>query len=207
MSTRTEDQRPTADHAGTAPPAPPPDQHTHRPARDAQAEDRHAVRTPDRELYRELARQLRGVGVVNREIARRLPPDCPPASAGVLTVLRRHGEMRVSRLTELLGIDLSVASRHVAHVHEHGWIERLPDPHDGRSRLLRLTESGESRLDELSELTTETLREFLADWTAEDVTALSSLLDRLGTAFGDCRSSRGSPGASATLPDPRNRRP
>ncbi|MDT0380168.1 MarR family transcriptional regulator [Streptomyces sp. DSM 42041] len=159
---------------------------------------------PDLRHYRELARQLRSVGVVNRELARRLPHDCPPASAGLLTLLRRHGEMRMSRLTELLGIDLSVTSRHVAHAADRGWIERLPDPHDGRSRLLRLTHSGESRLDELSELATETMREFLGDWSAEDVATLSSLLERLGRTFGDCRARGGHsppPGTDAA-PDP-----
>lgn len=194
MSTRLEDQLDDQRPADDAP----------APTTPQAAEAAVPPSAPDRGHYRELARQLRGVGVVNREIARRLPHDCPPASAGLLTLLRRHGEMRMSRLTELLGIDLSVTSRHVAHAHERGWIERLPDPHDGRSRLLRLTASGERQLDELSELTTETLREFLADWTTEDVTALGSLLDRLGTAFGDCRAARGgSPGTSPTTPAPR----
>jgi DNA-binding MarR family transcriptional regulator len=159
---------------------------------------------PDRRHYRELARQLRSVGVVNRELARRLPHDCPPASAGLLTLLRRHGEMRMSRLTELLGIDLSVTSRHVAHAAERGWIERLPDPHDGRSRLLRLTENGEHRLDELSDLATETMREFLGDWTAEEVATLSTLLERLGQTFGDCRArgAHGPPPGTDVASDP-----
>ncbi|MCF6526526.1 MarR family winged helix-turn-helix transcriptional regulator [Streptomyces sp. JJ36] len=137
--------------------------------------------------YRELARQLRAVGVVNRELARRLPADCPPASAGLLTLLRRHGAMRMSQLTELLAIDLSVTSRHVAHAVERGWIERLPDPHDGRSRLLRLTGSGERLLDELSELATESLAEHLSGWTADDVATLNRLLERLIADFGECR--------------------
>lgn len=146
---------------------------------------------PDRNHYRELTRRLRSVAVVNRELARRLPPDCPPASAGLLALLRRHGETRMSRLTELLAIDLSVTSRHVAHAEERGWVERLPDPDDGRSRLLRLTASGERQLEELSDLSTGALQELLTDWTVEDVTTLSSLLDRLATDFGDCRTRGG----------------
>lgn len=147
--------------------------------------------------FRELARQLRSVGAVNRELARRLPSGCPPASAGLLTLLRTHGEMRMSGLTELLGIDLSVTSRHVAHAAERGWIERLPDPYDGRSRLLRLTGQGERQLDQLSGLATETLQRHLAHWSEEDITALGALLDRLRTDFGDCRArgTRPAPGA------------
>ncbi len=60
----------------------------------------------------------------------------------MLTLLDRYGETRMSRLGELLAIDMSVTSRHVAHIAERGWIEREPDPQDKRSRLLRLTPSG-----------------------------------------------------------------
>ncbi|AXK36419.1 MarR family transcriptional regulator [Streptomyces armeniacus] len=139
--------------------------------------------TAGRAEFRELARQLRSVNAVNRELARHLPSDCPPASAGLLSLLRRHGEIRMSELTELLGIDMSVTSRHVAHATERGWIERHPDPHDGRSRLLRLTESGDRQLDDLSERATDTLAHRLYDWPDDDIAALNALLDRLRTSF------------------------
>ena len=93
----------------------------------------------DREQCAELAHQLRGAFAVTREIARRMPPQTPLTAVAVLSALDRHGELRSSDLTELLAVDLSVTSRHVAHGVERGWIERAPDPYDGRSRLLRLT--------------------------------------------------------------------
>lgn len=137
--------------------------------------------------YEELARQLSAIGAVKREMGRILPQDCPPASAGVLTLLDRHGEMRMSQLAELLAIDMSVTSRHVAHVAERGWIERKPDPADKRSRLLRLTPSGKDLLRELSERYTHTLARYLDDWSDSDVGHLVELLTRLRTSFGDCR--------------------
>ncbi|ARF56521.1 MarR family winged helix-turn-helix transcriptional regulator [Streptomyces gilvosporeus] len=141
-----------------------------------------------RSHYEELARQLSAIGAVKREMGRMLPQDCPPASAGVLTLLERHGEMRMSQLAELLAIDMSVTSRHVAHVCERGWVERKPDPADKRSRLLRLTPSGTELLAELSERYTQTLARYLDDWTDTDVGHLVELLARLRTSFGDCRS-------------------
>ncbi|GAA3300959.1 hypothetical protein GCM10020295_43040 [Streptomyces cinereospinus] len=93
----------------------------------------------ERAQYEELARQFSAFGAVKREMGRALPPDCPSGSAAVLTLLGRHGDMRMSRLAELLSVDMSVTSRHVAHVAERGWIERSPDPADKRSRILRLT--------------------------------------------------------------------
>jgi DNA-binding MarR family transcriptional regulator len=138
--------------------------------------------------YEELARQLSAIGAVKRELGRILPHDCPPASAGVLTLLDRYGEMRMSRLAELLAIDMSVTSRHVAHAAERGWLEREPDPLDKRSRLLRLTPAGRQLLADLSERYTESLARYLDDWSDADVGRLNELLARLRTSFGDCRS-------------------
>jgi hypothetical protein len=78
----------------------------------------------ERSQYEELARQLSAFGAVKRGLARNLPHECQAGSAAVLTLLHHHGEMRMSRLAELLAIDMSVTSRHVAHLAERGWIDR-----------------------------------------------------------------------------------
>ncbi|MFD9097948.1 MarR family winged helix-turn-helix transcriptional regulator [Streptomyces collinus] len=142
----------------------------------------------ERAQYEELARQLSAVGAVKRDMGRILPPDCPTGSAAVLTLLGRHGDMRMSKLAELLSVDMSVTSRHVAHVAARGWIERHPDPADKRSRILRLTPAGLEQLDELSLRTTHLLAERLSDWTDDEVGQLIRLMTRLRDSFGDCRS-------------------
>ncbi|MET8679067.1 MarR family transcriptional regulator [Streptomyces sp. NPDC004647] len=138
--------------------------------------------------YEELARQLSDFGAVKRDLARTLPHECPAGSTAVLTLLHRHGEMRMSRLAELLAIDMSVTSRHVAHAVERGWIDRLPDPLDKRSRLLRLNPSGERLLREISDRYVARLAGALGDWSDEEVGQLNTLLARLRDSFGDCRS-------------------
>ncbi|TWV37762.1 MarR family transcriptional regulator [Streptomyces misionensis] len=137
--------------------------------------------------FEELARQLSAVGAVKRDLVRVLPTDCPGGSAAVLTLLGRHGDMRMSKLAELLAVDLSVTSRHVAHVAARGWIERHPDPADKRSRILRLTPAGLEQLDELSQRTSQLLAERLSDWTDDEVGQLIGLMTRLRSSFGDCR--------------------
>ncbi|MFJ8539152.1 MarR family winged helix-turn-helix transcriptional regulator [Streptomyces sp. NPDC093591] len=137
--------------------------------------------------YEELVRQFSAFGAVKREIGRTLPSDCSSGSAAVLTLLARHGEMRMSKLAELLAVDMSVTSRHVAHVAERGWIERSPDPADKRSRILRLTPAGEGRVREMSRRTTQLLAERLSDWTDHDVAELTRLMARLRASFDDCR--------------------
>ncbi|MEW2518809.1 MarR family winged helix-turn-helix transcriptional regulator [Actinacidiphila alni] len=141
----------------------------------------------DREQCVELAHQLRATFVVSREISRGMPPQTPLTAVMVLGVLDRHGELRMSRLAELLDVDMSVTSRHVAFGVEHGWIDRAPDPLDRRSRLLRLTERGAATLRASSDRAAAVVADHLADWPDADVARLSELLARLRVSFGDCR--------------------
>ena len=74
-----------------------------------------------------------------------------------------------------------------ARMAERGWLERSPDPADKRSRILRLTPAGRTRLDELFRRTTQLLAERLADWSDDEVGRLTQLMTRLRDSFGDCR--------------------
>ncbi|MFE7170111.1 MarR family winged helix-turn-helix transcriptional regulator [Streptomyces sp. NPDC057616] len=141
----------------------------------------------ERTQYEELIRQFSAFGAVKRELGRILPSDCPSGSAAVLTLLGRYGDMRMSKLAELLAVDMSVTSRHVAHLADRGWIDRSPDPADKRSRIVHLTPAGLARLEELSERTTQLLAERLADWSDEEVAQLTRLMTRLRASFDDCR--------------------
>ncbi|MEV0090636.1 MarR family transcriptional regulator [Streptomyces sp. NPDC050738] len=139
--------------------------------------------------YEELARQLSAIGAVKRGLARILPAQCPSGSAAVLTLISRHGEMRMSKLAELLAVDMSVTSRHVAHVAERGWIERSPDPADKRSRILRLTPAGEDMLEDLNQRSIDALAHTLDDWSDDEVGELAVMLARLRHSF-DCKHTR-----------------
>jgi DNA-binding MarR family transcriptional regulator len=149
--------------------------------------------------YEELIRQFSAFGAVKREMGRLLPSDCPSGSATVLTILARHGDMRMSKLAELLAVDMSVTSRQVAHVVDRGWIERSPDPADKRSRILRLTPAGRNQVDELSRRTTRMLAERLSDWSDDEVARLSELMARLRASFDDCRSTPAGPATEPAL--------
>jgi DNA-binding MarR family transcriptional regulator len=141
----------------------------------------------ERAQYEELMRQFSAFGAVKRELGRILPSDCPSGSAAVLTLLGRYGDMRMSRLAELLSVDMSVTSRHVTHIADRGWIDRSPDPADKRSRILHLTPAGLARLEALSERTTQLLAERLGDWSDEEVAQLTRLMARLRASFDDSR--------------------
>ncbi|MFJ9807313.1 MarR family winged helix-turn-helix transcriptional regulator [Streptomyces sp. NPDC101158] len=140
-----------------------------------------------RNRYEDLARAVSAIGAVKRGVARVLPAHCQGGAAAVLSLVQHHGDMRMSRLAELMAVDMSVCSRHVAHTVEHGWIERLPDPDDRRSRILRLTTDGHGMLDELDRRVTEAFTRHLREWSDDDVALLTVLLGRLRDSFGDCR--------------------
>ncbi|MFB7937609.1 MarR family winged helix-turn-helix transcriptional regulator [Streptomyces sp. NPDC004779] len=137
--------------------------------------------------YEDLARAISAIGAVKRGVARVLPGDCQGGAAAVLAMLKHHGDMRMSRLSELMAVDMSVCSRHVAHTVSRGWVERLPDPDDGRSRILRLSPEGFAMLTELDRRVTEAFTHYLAEWSDDDVALLTTLLARLRDSFGDCR--------------------
>ncbi|MGW2518633.1 MarR family winged helix-turn-helix transcriptional regulator [Streptomyces sp. NPDC001617] len=141
----------------------------------------------ERAQYEELIRQFSAFGAVRRELGRILPSDCPSGSAAVLTLLGRFGAMRMSKLAELLSVDMSVTSRHVAHLADRGWLDRSPDPSDKRSRIVHLTPEGLARLEQLSERTAQLLAGRLADWSDEDVAELTRLMARLRASFDDSR--------------------
>ncbi|MER5307076.1 MarR family winged helix-turn-helix transcriptional regulator [Streptomyces sp. NPDC002773] len=137
--------------------------------------------------YENLARQVSAIGAVKRGLARTLPAECPSGSAIVLALLHHHGDMRIGRVSELMAVDMSVSSRHVAHTVDRGWVERLPDPADRRSRILHLTHAGEDMLAVLDRRLTDMLARTLVEWSDDDVELLTRLLARLRDSFGDCR--------------------
>ncbi|WP_034512362.1 MarR family winged helix-turn-helix transcriptional regulator [Blastococcus sp. URHD0036] len=105
--------------------------------------------------------------------------DLPSYGWAMLVPLERSGEQRCSALAAAVGIDVSVASRQVAALERAGYVERRPDPRDGRATLLRLTDAGAAAL-----VTTRALRDdwaasALAGWDEDDAVRLSELVERL----------------------------
>ncbi|MGW9206350.1 MarR family winged helix-turn-helix transcriptional regulator [Embleya sp. NPDC055664] len=138
-----------------------------------------------REACRHLLTELEGIVGVRRGLAKAVPPGSLPPGSAVLFVLGRSAEpLRAGRVAELLDLDMSVVSRHLAHLVEHGWVARRPDPRDGRSVLLGLTPQGRAVVDRATESCLAVIAERLADWPDEDAERLSELLGRLKAGFG-----------------------
>ncbi|MEV6985314.1 MarR family winged helix-turn-helix transcriptional regulator [Sphaerisporangium sp. NPDC051017] len=131
----------------------------------------------------ELLARLSDMGAVIKAIKRDLPFTGPHAGLALLATLHRCGEQRIGDLAGLFEVDLSVMSRHVADLRDRGWIERVPNPHDGRSWYVRLTPDGTRVAEDNLARVRRLLAETLEDWTDDEVAELSVLIGRLRSSF------------------------
>ena len=89
------------------------------------------------EAFRSVARRLRATSQETLT-----PWDITPSQLRALRVLRRHGKMRLSELSEHLHIAPRSTTEVVDALETRGLIQRRPDPGDRRATLVELTEHG-----------------------------------------------------------------
>jgi DNA-binding MarR family transcriptional regulator len=71
-----------------------------------------------------------------------IPFGITPGQARAISVLRRHGEMRLSDLADHLRIAPRSTTEVIDALQERGLVERSPDPADRRATLVTLTPEG-----------------------------------------------------------------
>jgi DNA-binding MarR family transcriptional regulator len=118
---------------------------------------------------------------VSARAAGQLYGDLPSYGWSLLLPLERDGDQRCSALATRAGVDVSVASRQLAVLERAGYVERRPDPLDGRASLLRLTPAGAAALEDARTLRSDWALTALSDWDEDDARRLTALLDRLVT--------------------------
>jgi len=75
-----------------------------------------------------------------------------PAQAEVLLVLQQYQPMTLLELGERLICETGSPSRLVKSMVEAGWVEKTPNPEDGRAINLRLTAAANSMLPQLNQI-------------------------------------------------------
>jgi DNA-binding MarR family transcriptional regulator len=134
--------------------------------------------TRDR-LTSSVAQLVRTGRHVSTRAAAQLYGELPSFGWALLLPLERDGGQRCSALAATAGIDVSVASRQIAVLERAGYVERRPDPLDGRASLLSLTPAGTDAIAATRALRQEWALGALASWDEDDARTLSDLLDRL----------------------------
>ena len=121
---------------------------------------------------------------VSRRLKSRLPQgQVDPAMMFVLHHVHANGSLRVSELAGCMGLDASTASRHVRHLEDSGFLARTGDPGDRRASRIRLTPKGRAALARAMRARAAVVDRAMAGWSAEDRTALTTLLARLADSL------------------------
>ncbi len=97
--------------------------------------------------------------------------------------LEESGPIRASDVASRMGLDLSTVSRQVSHLESVGFVERSPDPLDGRASLLTLSDAGRLASTRICDARRAMFAEMLADWPADDVERFGELLTRFAQAM------------------------
>ena len=98
----------------------------------------------------------------------------------VLVILSDHPEgMRQKELAEEAGINASTASEMITKLEDTGYVVRTADETDRRATVLKLTEMGTARAEEIRGEREAFLDEFFSKLTEEEKQTLSDLLDKL----------------------------
>lgn len=106
--------------------------------------------------------------------------DIDRVEAVALSRISDAGSMRVTELAEQLGVACSTAGRHAANLEEGGYVERSPDPEDGRVTVVTATDRGVALIGRLREVQCGLLAEVLSEWDTDDLDTLAGLLERFG---------------------------
>jgi DNA-binding MarR family transcriptional regulator len=134
--------------------------------------------TRDR-LVAGIARVIRTGRHVSTRAAESVYGGLPSFGWTLLLPLERDGEQRCSVLAARAGVDVSVVSRQVATLERQGYVDRRPDPHDGRASLIGLSEAGAAALARTRVVRSEWAAAALADWDEDDARLLGDLIERL----------------------------
>lgn len=134
-----------------------------------------AVRALEAE-FGELINRVRRLLADNAE---RMSPGMLPGAYKVFTTIARRERITLSTLAESLMTDKGQVSRTVRELEGLGFVERTPDPADGRSSLLSPTPLGLERLAIARAPQEDGLLSALDAWSLEDIHDLTRLLHAL----------------------------
>jgi DNA-binding MarR family transcriptional regulator len=134
--------------------------------------------TRDR-LTASIAQLIRTGRHVSTRAATQLYGELPSYGWTLLLPLEQEGDQRCSALAARAGVDVSVASRQLAVLERSGYVDRHPDPRDGRATLLRLTAQGAEALAATRAMRADWALAALSGWSEHDARRLTDLLDRL----------------------------
>lgn len=123
------------------------------------------------ESFWQVARQVRQMSM--QALA---PWDITPSHARAMGALTRHGEIRLSELSDHLRIAARTATEVVDALEERGFVQRQGDPEDRRATLVSLTDEGRRVSDAIRATRAAEAERFFGTLSAADQAHLSRIL-------------------------------
>ncbi|ACA90826.1 MULTISPECIES: MarR family winged helix-turn-helix transcriptional regulator [Burkholderia cepacia complex] len=117
-----------------------------------------------------------------------------PGEFDVLATLRRSGApfaLTPTALYDALMMSSGGMTARIDRLQKAGWVERRPNPADGRGTLVALTDAGRALIDEAVVAHIDNQRAVLAVLSAAEQAQLSELLGKLLAGIGRCDAGRG----------------
>lgn len=108
------------------------------------------------------------------------PYDMSPSQSRALRVLMRHGDMRLSDLSEHLRIAARSTTEVVDSLESTGFVRRQPDPTDRRATLVEVTAEGRQIMVAIRDARREEADQMFARLSARDRADLARILRKLG---------------------------
>lgn len=134
-------------------------------------------------VERELAMMFRRARSMSMTAAAKVHEDLDSASYSLLLMVDDAGSLRGMDVAGRTGLDKSTVSRQIATLVELDLLERVPDPDDGRARLVQLSEAGRQRLTRARSEGREYMKEEFAQWSTRDLAELARLLAKFNHTF------------------------
>jgi MarR family transcriptional regulator, temperature-dependent positive regulator of motility len=116
--------------------------------------------------------------------------DVRPAHYAVFRYLAPEGS-RVTELAEAAGMTQQSMGEFVAHLERLGFVERRPDPRDGRARIVVPTEAGRGGIAAAAGILAEMEADMAERMGEEKLESLVDLLEELSTLLAQATSSSG----------------
>jgi DNA-binding MarR family transcriptional regulator len=101
----------------------------------------------------------------------------------ILASLRKAGPVRLSSLARLTDLEAPLISREIRELVAAGYVDRDPDPTDGRAGIVALTPAGDAAYQAYRAATDAIVAETFTEWSAGDLRTLRILLERVATDF------------------------
>jgi DNA-binding MarR family transcriptional regulator len=89
--------------------------------------------------------------------------DIRPAHGCVFSFIEETGGARLTALADRSGLTKQAVGEAVADLERLGYVERVPDPADGRAKIIRLTERGVEAMAAAAQIFSDVERRFAAE--------------------------------------------